>query len=343
MNDLTAPPITLLIPPDVPDRTQIAGGRELRYDGTVFGTEWSLQFVRRADTDPAGDSAFRGQVLKACDAALELIDSQMSLWRAQSDITRFNDLAEGAYCDLPRPLSLVVAKALEIARETGCAFFPGLSEAVERWGFGSAVQADPVGSGLAFARQHINRPPILPEMDGDRLTRHAGFALDLNGVAKGYAVDLVCDVVRHHPETVSCLVEIGGEVKAFGTRPDGMPFWTDIAPHGDPDRATYSAALYGWACATSGEAERCHRDDRGDFSHILDPRTLAPAWTDLVAATVFDKDCARADALATALMVMGFRAALAFADAGGIACILTRRDHGPDGLSRAMLDWIGDD
>lgn len=343
MIDLAALPMTLLVPPDVPDTLRITGGREIGHRGTVFGTEWSLRIVRRADTDPAGDGVFCGRIVKACQATLELIDSQMSLWRAQSDITRFNNLAEGTVVELPRPFALVVAKALEIGRETGGAFCPGMFEAVERWGFGPVLPADPVSSGLAFVAQQADRPPVHPVMDGNRLIKPAGFALDLNGIAKGYAVDLLCDVVRHHPETQSCLVEIGGEVKAFGTRADGMPFWTDIAPCGDLQRAPYRAALYGWACATSGEAERCHRSAGGTYSHILDPRTLAPVQSDLVAATVFDKDCARADALATALMVMGRSAALAFADERGIACILTRRDAGADGLSRAMLDWIGDD
>lgn len=334
---------TLLIPPDAPQALQITDGRELRYHGAVFGTQWGLRVVRRAETDPAQDPAFLAAILRHCRAALDLITAQMSLWEAASDIVRFNALPAGASSEFPPPFSLVTAEALATAHETDCAFYPGLYAATEQWGFGAAAVPDPIASGLALSAQHSGTVPPLRGMIGNRLTRPAGFALDLNGIAKGYAVDLLCDVIRHHPQTAACFVEIGGEAKGYGTRPDGMPFWTDIAPDGNEAAAPYRCALYGWACATSGEAERCHRSAAGVFSHILDPRTLAPASTDLVAATVFAKSCARADALATAFVVMGSDAALAFAEARGIACILTRRGAAAPVFSCTMRDWICDE
>lgn len=330
----------LFIPPDVPEGLHIGGGRELPYQGAVFGTQWSLRIVRSPATDPAEDEAFLKRILQACQTTLALIDSQMSLWSPQSDIVRFNALPAGEICALPPPFSIVTQKAIAIAHETGCAFYPGLYDAVAQWGFGAISPQDPIASGLAFAARHASKLPTLPEMAGNRLAKPAGFAFDLNGIAKGYAVDLLCDVIRHHPEAIACFVEIGGEAKGYGTRPDGMPFWTDIAPDGDTGFPPYRCALYDWACATSGEAERCHHSGAGSFSHILDPRTLAPAQTDLIAATVFDKSCARADALATALVVMGSDDALAFADAGSVPCILTLRNPGSPVFSRTMHDWI---
>ena len=332
--------LSLLIPPDVPEGLRAQTGRELYHKGEVFGTTWSLTLVRREQTDARNDEAYLAQLVNACRQTLALIDRQMSVWLEGSTITQYNALREGEHLTLPDPMALVVAKAFAAFEQTAGAYFPGLYRATEAWGFGAETVRDPVSSGLEYARNHKSERLECPRLRGTELEKDAGFALDLNGIAKGYAVDLLCDVVRAHPDTASCLVEIGGELKGYGTRADAMPFWTDLALHGDAAKPTYRAALYGWACATSGEAERCHRAGDETHSHILDPRTNAGAHTDLIAATVFHNECAMADALATALVVMGPRKAIRFAEEHAIACVLARRDGGDDHLSPAMKAWL---
>ncbi|MEM6859019.1 MAG: FAD:protein FMN transferase [Pseudomonadota bacterium] len=331
---------TLLIPPDVPQEAPQIGGREVLHSGEVFGTTWSLRMVRKSSTNPANDHAYRAQLVEACSQALALIDAQMSLWQDGSDISQFNRLAAGEKLALPEPFATVIAKALDVCKETDGAFYPGLYEAVEQWGFGARDQADPVATGLAFSREWVAPSTVATGLSGGLLKRCPGFSLDLNGIAKGYAVDLLCNMVRAHPDTAACLVEIGGELKSFGTRADGMPFWIGFAPDGDDLSPTYRAALYGWACATSGETERFHTSGDTIYSHILDPQTGRSVQSDLTAATVFDKECARADALATALIVMGSDKALAFANARSIPCILTQRAQPTDILSNAMQGWF---
>ena len=332
--------LSLLIPPDVPDGLQPQAGRELHHQGEVFGTTWSLTLVRREQTDARNDEAYLAQLVNACRQTLALIDRQMSLWQKSSTINQYNAFGAGERLALPEPMTLVVAKAFAAFEQTAGAFYPGLYRAVEAWGFGAETVRDPVSSGLEYARDHRRERLECPALRGHELEKHAGFALDLNGIAKGYAVDLLCDVARAHPHTASCLVEIGGELKGYGTRSDAMPFWTDVALRGDMAKPTYRVALYGWACATSGEAERCHRADDQTHSHILDPRTKVGACTDLIAASVFHKECAMADALATALVVMGSEEALRFVEEHAIACVLARRDGGDDLLSPALKAWL---
>ncbi len=340
-NDLSIDRETvLLIPPDLPSDVRPDAGREIHDWGEIFGTTWSLTLLRKARTNPANDEAYRAQIVKACRQTLALIDDQMSHWREGSWINRYNAAPAGEGLELPQPMANVVAQALAVFEQTHGAYYPGLYDAVEHWGFGARRVADPVTSGFGFARAHAQGPLQCPDLHAAQLEKREGFALDLNGIAKGYAVDLLCDVVRSHPDTAACLVEIGGELKGYGTRADGMPFWTDLAPHGDRGTTVYRAALYGWACATSGEAERCHQTKDRVFSHILDPRTGISADTDLMAASVFHKQCASADALATALIVMGMCDARAFADSHAIACVLTPRDGGQDWLSNSMRTWL---
>ncbi len=331
--------LTLLIPPDVPASACLKDGRELFHAGDIFGTQWSLCLLRKGSTNPANDEAYREQVVKACRQTLELIDSQMSLWRANSLIAQYNRLPAGKRLSLHDPMATVVRKALVQSEKTGGAFHPGLYEAVEHWGFGATNIEHPIASGLAFARRRNGAQPPRFRMEGSELEKTAEHSLDLNGIAKGYAVDLLCDLIRSHPDTASCLVEIGGELKGFGTRADGMPFWTELASSGDPGTPAYRAALYGWACATSGESERSHQAENIVYSHIIDPRTNASSTSDLIAATVFDKECAKADALATALIVMGASKALTFAYAHNIPCVLTHRDQAAPILSEAMIEW----
>ena len=332
--------VTVLIPPDVPAGVQPNGGREMTYAGEVFGTHWSLRLVRKGSTNPANDDAYLMQLVKACSQTLALIDQQMSLWLATSDIARFNSLAVGQDMLLPEPFATVTSKAFAICNETGGTFNPGLYEAVEQWGFGARDKADPVASGLAFSKTRAAAPSLLDLLRGSVLTKREGFALDLTGIAKGYAVDLLCDVGRSHPDTAAICVEIGGELKGFGTRADGMPFWVDLAPDGDEHNPRYRAALYGWACATSGEAERYHQRGATTYSHILAPQTGASVQSDLIGATVFDKECARADALATAMIVMGAKRALSFANERAIPCVLTPRMGHAVIVSRSMQEWL---
>lgn len=330
----------LLIPPDIGGGNLPAlGGREFHHMGEVFATAWSLKLVRSARTDPRGDNAYVQQIVRNCIAALDLIDRQMSLWIADSDIARFNALPAGEMQHLPEPFSIVVAQALELANLTNGAFSPGLWQAVESWGFGAQVPADPLASGATYAKTHGAGAAPCPKFDGNRLQKSEGFFLDLNGIAKGYGVDLLCQVARSHPDTAACLVEIGGELKGYGTHADGMP-WTTSFHSGDRETPELRAALYGWACATSGIAERSFTAGERRYSHIIDPRTQQPSLSDLTAVSVLDPECWRADGLATALLVMGASEAMAFANAHDIACLLFVSGQSAPLVSQALRAWF---
>ncbi|MET0364956.1 MAG: FAD:protein FMN transferase, partial [Sphingobium sp.] len=181
--------------------------------------------------------------------------------------------------------------------------------------------------------------------DGTQIIAQGGLALDLCGIAKGYAVDAVMEVIRATPGASAALVEIGGELKGWGIRPDGMPWWVELERPRGATGEPIMVALCDWAVASSGDYLRTFTHDGTDYCHAIDPRTLAPVRTGVASATVFDRDCGRADALATALMVMGRDAALALADAEGIPCLLTVREGGgiTEYLSAAMRDWLDDD
>jgi thiamine biosynthesis lipoprotein len=332
----------VFLPPVMPEDLEIPEGAWLRLSGDIFATGWQIDVVREGEGD---DAIWLERLRLRIADVLETIDAQMSPWRDASDLMRFNRATAGTVLVLPEPMRTVVAHAIAVADLTGGAFDPTLHEAVSLWGFSATAVEEGLPdaarlSAIAEARRHWSDL----DFDGARIVAGGGLTLDLCAIAKGYAVDAVMDVIRADPEARAALVEIGGELKGWGLRPDGMPWWVGIERPGT-DGEPVVVALCGWAVATSGDYLRTFRHEGADYCHALDPRTLAPVTTGIASATVLDPACWRADALATALMVMGRDEALAFADAHAIPCLLSVREE--DGIaeymSSTMRDWLDDD
>ncbi|HEX7821977.1 MAG TPA: FAD:protein FMN transferase [Sphingobium sp.] len=343
----------VFLPPVMPEDLEIPEGALLRLSGNIFGTGWQVDVVRAGDPSQSATARREGDALwlerlriRIADR-LETIDAQMSPWRAASDLMRFNRAEDGSRFALPEPMLTVVAQAVAVADLTGGAFDPTLHDAVSLWGFSAMAVAQGLPDADRLAVLAAGRRDWRDlGFDGATITARDGLTLDLCAIAKGFAVDAVMAVIRADVEALSALVEIGGELKGWGLRPDGMPWWVGIEqPDGTAD-APVVAALCDWAVATSGDYLRTFHHAGADYCHTLDPRTLAPVRNGVASATVFDPDCWRADALATALMVMGHDEALAFADAHAIPCLLAVRggDGGIAGsMSAAMRDWLDDD
>jgi thiamine biosynthesis lipoprotein len=158
-----------------------------------------------------------------------------------------------------------------------------------------------------------------------------GVQVDVAGIAPGYAVDCIAERLRRlHVD--GALVEIGGEVRAWGRNPDGEPWRIAIeAPVAGERRAYALAELDDMSISTSGD----YRDFRivggRRISHTIDPRTGAPVTHDLASVTVLHRSAMSADAYATALMVMGPESGLRFAEQRGLAALFLERVPGASG------------
>ncbi|OYX16101.1 MAG: thiamine biosynthesis protein ApbE, partial [Brevundimonas diminuta] len=160
-----------------------------------------------------------------------------------------------------------------------------------------------------------------------------GMKLDFSGIAKGHAVDRVSDRLSALGAT-SHLVEIGGELKGRGVKPDAQPWWVEIeAVAGSPAPRTV-AALVDLAMATSGDGRLAFTHEGRLYSHTLDGATGRPVDNGLAQVTVFDASAMRADALATALTVLGPIEGPEMAEALGLAAHFTERT--PNGLIERM-------
>ncbi len=332
MTDVLAEPRVIIPELDTPPLLHPAA-RRLSFGGEAFATTWRVRLC----ADPA-DFKNSDALRARCQAKLSQIDAEMSPYLADSHLTRVNQSPVNTPVALPAMLRAVIAGALDVARLTDGAFDPGVLDAVELWGFGARTVACglPEAETVASLVRHGWRDlSLVPQ----GLVRPQGVRLDLCGIAKGYAVDALADLVRAEPGVTAALVEIGGELKGFGVQPDGQPWWVGI------DDDTARIALCDWAIATSGDGRRAFAHEGRLYSHTIDAAEQAPTRSAIASATVFDRTCWRADALATALIVMGETRALAFAETHAIPCLLRVREG--DGvrtvLSPRLAAWAEDD
>ncbi|MCT8328292.1 FAD:protein FMN transferase [Albidovulum sediminis] len=296
-------------------------------NGATMGTRWTALFFAAPGFDPA-------PVRAALQAAVDAVDAQMSTWRPDSDLMRLNAAPVGAWLRVPPDLARVLALGLAIGRASGGAFDIGQGDAVLAWGFGPGA-ADP--KAIRAATEAPRRPAFeVLELAGDRARKAAPVTLDLNGIAKGYGVDRLAEVLRGHGIRDG-LVGIDGEMRALGLRPDGTP-WTVAVEAPDPDRrAPHSIlSLSDAAVATSGDYRHRVKVQGRHLSHTMDPERRAPLTASPASVTVVAPACVAADAWATALMVAGAVAGHRMAERHGLDALIISRDDAGGLQSRAV-------
>ncbi|WP_165585392.1 FAD:protein FMN transferase [Roseococcus sp. SYP-B2431] len=285
-----------------------------------MGTTWSVRYPGGAET-----SALRPGI----EAVLERVIAQMSGWRPDSDLCRFNAAPAGSRHAHPAEFATVLACALEIAEASDGAFDPTVAPLVNLWGFGPppAARAMPEAQDIAQAMAHVGWRKL--PFAQSRVLQPGGMGLDFSGIAKGHAVDLVA---MHLASLgiASFLVEIGGELRGQGMKPDGSPWWVALesVPGAAAPGEDFVVALHGLSVATSGDYRRFFERDGRRYGHTLDPRTGWPVANEVASVTVLHPSCMRADAWATALSVLGVRDGLELATRQGIGALFVTREEG---------------
>ncbi|MDT8759441.1 FAD:protein FMN transferase [Sphingomonas psychrotolerans] len=286
-----------------------------------MGTSWSVRIAGLPDR-------LREAVAPAIERVLSRIIAQMSQWEPDSHLSRFNRAAPGTWQGLPAEFAQVLGAALDVGRRSGGAFDPAIGACVDHWGFGpSGVRAD-MPAVASSGERRIEFEPLLV-----RARRSAGAALDFSGIAKGYAVDAVAACLTGMG-LEDFLVEIGGELRGAGIKPDGQPWWVDVEQPPGAATMPIRVALHGLAIATSGDYRRQVEVAGRRYAHTLDPRTGAPLDNGVASVTVLHPECMYADAWATALTVLGPERGLAVAEREGLAMQMVVRG---EGVARELL------
>jgi thiamine biosynthesis lipoprotein len=309
----------VLVPASVAHVPPPLGGHVHAFDGATMGTTWSVRLV-------ASKLLRREPVREAITQALAEVVAQMSTWEASSDLCRFNRAAPGTWQPLPDAFHEVMACARDVAERSDGAFDPTTGALVDAWGFGPSARAGlPAAERIADLRVRAGWRRLDLDPRGRSLLQPGGLSLDLSAIAKGFGVDLVSRRLGALGFE-SHLVEVGGELRGSGVKPDGQPWWVQLEqPRADAADVTL-LALHGLSVATSGDYRRWFEHDGARYSHTIDPRDGLPIRHGLASVTVIHADCMRADAWSTALNVLGPDAGLALANRLGLAARLLVRD-----------------
>jgi thiamine biosynthesis lipoprotein len=313
------------------------------FSGLTMGTTWSVKLVAAATQSL--DALHSG-----LQQALDQVVSEMSHWREDSDLCRFNQAEAGTWQRLPDDFFTVLSYALSVAEESDGAYDPAAGALVNLWGFGARGRYDEAGfvapsdSAIRATRAVLGSGwrQVGVDPSARRVRQPGSMALDLSSIAKGFGVDklaqyLEAQGVRHY------LVEVGGELRGAGMKPDGQPWWVAIEQppalrNGDGEASLI--ALHGLSVATSGDYRRYFDFAGQRCAHTLDPRTGYPVRNGVASVTVVHASCMAADALSTALTVLGVEQGLRFAEDRGLAAhfLLRQGDAFVAHASSALLE-----
>ena len=273
---------------------QLRGGS----DGPLVRTRLLMGTVVEIRVHDEDADRFDPAVTEAFDA-MAAIEQRMSPHVPDSELNRISAATEPIA--ISHETQKVLKIALEVMSASGGAFDPGLGRLVQLWGFAEGEPGLPDEEAIRSALRGTG-PGDLQLVDGEVFKLDPALAVDLGGVAKGYAIDRAVAVltaagVRH------AAVNAGGDIRLIGDR-GGAPWRIGIQHPRQSEIVLARLNLADRAVVTSGDYERSFERNGVRYHHILDPVTGYPA-RQCQAVTVVAADAARADALATAIFVLG--------------------------------------
>ncbi|MBU2513060.1 FAD:protein FMN transferase [bacterium] len=293
--------------------------------GSALGTVFSIKLVSIPADVNVSSLQFKIEEL------LTQIDSFMSVFYPTSEISRFNDTKSTDWFNLSPEVSRVIAESLQISEETGGAFDFTIGNQIELWGFGrsAATGKIPDESKIQTALQTSGYQKFLISKDRSSIRKNdPGLSINLSASAKGYAVDRVAQLLEEN-KIFSYLVEIGGEIKTKGKKNGAKP-WLVAIERPDVNKRSIQKILKlgNDSMATSGDYRNFFEIENQRFSHTIDPKTGWPVNNEIASVSVIHPSCLKADALATALIVMGFERGFQFAQKHNYRVFWILREQG---------------
>ncbi|WP_057400215.1 FAD:protein FMN transferase [Pseudomonas fluorescens] len=269
------------------------------FGGPTMGSSWSIKYVRHAGL-PAP-----AVVQIEVEKILAEVDRQMSTYRSDSDIERFNALPANRCQEMPAPILELVRVGEQLSVQSDGSYDLTVEPLLNLWGFGPQAREEkvPTAEALAEARQRVGREHL--RIDGDQLCKDAAVEVDFNSIAAGYAVDTIAarlEAMGIH----DYLAEATGELKASGRKADGSP-WRIALEEPRDDRQVAERVMFvdGYGLSTSGDYRNYFEQGGRRFSHTFDARTGAPVSHGLASVTVIHPSALMADGLSTLLLILG--------------------------------------
>ena len=247
------------------------------------------------------------------DGTLDRIDSEMSMYQPYSQISQFNQSATGLLID--SGFQTVVRKSLEVYRESGGLFDITVQPLVEAWVFGAQKVSElPDSAAIRSILRCVGSDKI--HLEGAMLKKEQPcLHIDVNGIAQGYSVDVLASLLERKGIR-QYLVELGGELRLRGPRPDGQSLSVGIeSPSGnafDPSSMQQVIHVDQGAITTSGNYRKFYQSGKRKISHLINPKTGFPFDNELISVTVWAPDAITADGYDNVLMGLGLEKSFEF-------------------------------
>ncbi|WP_255611685.1 FAD:protein FMN transferase [Marinobacterium arenosum] len=277
-------------------------------NGLTMGTGYTVKWVGQ---DPQAVTELHGRI----DQQLQAINDSMSTYIDSSELSRLNRTPQGEWFALSAELFEVLLLARQISEQSAGQFDPTVGPLVNLWGFGpdGRVERAPSDAEIEARRGRIGYQFLELDTAKRRVRKQRDLYVDLSAIAKGYGVDIIARLLEENGID-RYLVEIGGELRVKGSKPDGSSWRLAIESPDSAGRSVHNVIELGQGgIATSGDYRNYFEQDGVRFSHTIDPHTGRPVVHKLASVTVIADNCAAADAYATTLLVMGEERGYAFA------------------------------
>jgi thiamine biosynthesis lipoprotein len=277
-----------------------------KFAGTAQGTTYSIVFENSAKRNPF-------DLKEEIEKILRDFDMSLSLYEDSSIVSRINRNEDAGPDQF---FTEVFKRSIEISQLTNGAFDITVGPLVKAWGFGPDEHKDVSASKIDSLLQLVGIEKVQLR-DGQILKSDPRVKLDFNAIAQGYSVDVLCGYLDKHG-IKSYLVEIGGEVRVKGDK--GGSLWRIGIDRPEDNNMSPGENLEAViemkdrSLATSGNYRKYYVENGIKYSHTIDPKTGYPAKNQLLSATLLASDCATADGIATACMVMGKEKSIEFLD-----------------------------
>lgn len=292
--------------------------------GNTMGTTYTVKI----NSDDA--EIQKNTLLTAINQRLDDINQQMSTYIDTSSISLFNQAMTTDWIDIPLETYTVIKEALRIHQLSHHSFDITISPLVNLWGFGTQPQKNiiPHQTAIQKALDNIGSEHINIRSNPYAIKKNkAQISIDLSAIAKGFAVDLIADLLDEMKFT-NYLVEIGGEIKSKGINPNGDIWHIGIEqPINDQRSVQISINLNNMGMATSGDYRNYFEKNGTRYSHTIDPTTGKPITHNLASVTVLHPSTMTADAMATALLVLGLEDGLKLAHQENLAVLFIIRHN----------------
>ena len=297
------------------------------FTGGTMGTTYSVKVAGL----PSGVD--REHVATEIQARLDRVNSLMSTYDPESELSRFNRSDSDAWYGVSTETAEVVLEAIRVGDLSGGALDVTIGPVVDLWSFGPDARPKgvlPTDEELVTAMSAVGYRKLDVRLDPPALRKSSARSrVDLSSLAKGFAVDEVAEALEAFG-IHRYMVEVGGEIRTAGLNGSGGSWRIAVEVPMTAGRGVQRVVALGdRAMATSGDYRNYFEQDGVRFCHIIDPRTGRPVGHRLASVSVLADSCMEADALATALFVLGPEEGLQLAEAQGIpALFLVRTNAG---------------